>query len=43
MSTNQFGVVSIVGVGLIGASLGLALKGAGSCAKSLVWGEVAPI
>jgi len=29
MSTNQFGVVSIVGVGLIGASLGLALKGAG--------------
>ena len=29
MSTNQLGVVSIVGVGLIGASLGLALKGAG--------------
>ena len=29
MSTNQFGVVSMVGVGLIGASLGLALKGAG--------------
>ena len=29
MSTNQFGIVSIVGVGLIGASLGLALKGAG--------------
>ena len=29
MSTNQFGVVSIVGVGFIGASLGLALKGAG--------------
>lgn len=29
MRTNQFGVVSIVGVGLIGASLGLALKGAG--------------
>lgn len=29
MSTNQFGVVSIVGVGLIGASSGLALKGAG--------------
>jgi prephenate dehydrogenase len=29
MSANQFGVVSIVGVGLIGASLGLALKGAG--------------
>lgn len=28
MSTNKFGVVSIVGVGLIGASLGLALKGA---------------
>ena len=29
MSTNQFGIVSIVGVGLIGASLGLALKGTG--------------
>jgi prephenate dehydrogenase len=29
MSTNQLGVVSIVGIGLIGASLGLALKGAG--------------
>jgi prephenate dehydrogenase len=29
MSTNQLGAVSIVGVGLIGASLGLALKGAG--------------
>ena len=29
MSTNQLGVVSIVSVGLIGASLGLALKGAG--------------
>lgn len=26
MSTNQFGTVSIIGVGLIGASLGLALK-----------------
>ncbi|MEY3527980.1 MAG: hypothetical protein RLZZ549_463, partial [Pseudomonadota bacterium] len=29
MSTNQFGVVSIVGVGLIGASLGLAQRGGG--------------
>jgi hypothetical protein len=26
MSANQFGTVSIVGVGLVGASLGLALK-----------------
>jgi prephenate dehydrogenase len=30
MSTNQFGTVAIVGVGLIGASLGLALKQAGA-------------
>ena len=28
MSTNQFGTVAIIGVGLIGASLGLALKNA---------------
>ena len=26
MSANQFGTVSIIGVGLVGASLGLALK-----------------
>ena len=28
MSANQFGTVAIIGVGLIGASLGLALKNA---------------
>ncbi|NCV03045.1 MAG: prephenate dehydrogenase/arogenate dehydrogenase family protein, partial [Burkholderiaceae bacterium] len=29
MSRNQFGTVAIVGVGLIGGSIGLALKKAG--------------
>ena len=42
MSTNQFGVVSIVGVGLIGASLGLALKGAGVVREVIGVGRSSP-
>lgn len=40
MSQAHFGTVTIVGVGLIGASLGLALKKAGCVTEVLGWGVV---